>query len=66
MLIFFFRGNFNKAYTRLDHQQNYYRFFYFLTSASRHRCLHACLASDESLIVPASLPVFVLRTLLMN
>ena len=36
-------------------------FSYFLTSASRHKCPHPSVASDESLSVPASFLVSILR-----
>lgn len=47
---------------RLDNQRNFYRFSYLLTSASRHRCPHASLASGKSSTVPASLSALVPRT----
>lgn len=63
---FFQKKTFIKHIFRLNHQQNYYRFSYLLTSALRHRCPHASLALDESLTVPASLSASVPRTLLIN
>lgn len=45
---------------RLDQQQNYYRFSYFLPSTSGHKCPCASLVSDESLTLAAFLPESVL------
>lgn len=63
---FFQKKTLIKHVFRLNHQQNYYRFSFLLTSALRHRCLHASLASDESLTVPVSVSASLPRTLLIN